>query len=159
MERNVIFKKFVEKWTHPKYRPKPVAKDLIDDCAKQLKVEFPTSYTEYVTVHGSGGPTIDLLNSIVDGEIEINDLSDIHTPTEIIDSMESWQSAGMPKDLIPIASDSMGNMFCFKRDEIMVAKDDASIWFFDHDFGSVEKIHDSFTSWINEFVQIENLNA
>lgn len=159
MERSVIFQNFVDKWTHPEYRPTPVAQEQLDKCARELEVEFPASYIEYATVYGSGGPTMELLNSIVDGELEVNDLSDMHTPDEIIDSIESWKSAGMPNDLVPIASDSMGNMFCFKHSEIMEPNDDAGIWFFDHDFDTVEKTHDSFTAWINELVQIENLDA
>jgi len=159
MERSVIFQKFVEKWTHPEYRPTPVLKQSLEDCARELEVAFPNSYIEYVTIHGSGGPTIELLNSIVDGELEINDLSDIHTPDEIIDSLESFESSGMPNELIPIASDSMGNMFCFERYEISKPREDAAIWFFDHDFDTVEKTHDSFTAWINEFVQIDKLKA
>jgi hypothetical protein len=159
MERGVIFQTFVDKWTHQDYRPEPVDSELVDRCAEALKVMFPASYYEYMTSYGSGGPTIELLDSIVEGELDINDLADVFTPDEVIKSIDAWQSAGMPEDLIPIASDSMGNMFCFKRNEIIMARDDAPVWFFDHDFDTVEKIHDLFTSWIGELVQIEKLDA
>ncbi|MCU7844773.1 MAG: SMI1/KNR4 family protein [Candidatus Thiodiazotropha sp. (ex Monitilora ramsayi)] len=159
MDRSVIFQAFVDKWTHPDYRPKPVESSSVDLCAEKLKVVFPSSYYEYLTSFGSGGTTRELLDSIVEDEVEINDLSEVFTPDELIESTDAWRGAGMPKDLIAFASDCMGNMFCFKSSEIVIAKDDSPIWFFDHDFVTVEKIQDSFTSWIYEFVKIEKLDA
>jgi hypothetical protein len=62
----------------------------------------------------------------------------------------------MPEQLIAFASDDCGNKFCFDADRLRYeAVDSGAIWFFDHDFGTVNAIEHSFTAWITALCDVE----
>ena len=64
---------------------------------------------------------------------------------------------GMPEGFICFASDCMGNMFCFKIDECK-DKQEAGIWFFDHDFCEIEKIFNNFNEWLEAYIALATVN-
>lgn len=64
-----------------------------------------------------------------------------------------FQNAGMPTGFIGFALDCMGNMFCFKYDELKEKKD-AKVYIFDHDFCEISEEADSFSKWIKKFNSI-----
>jgi hypothetical protein len=62
----------------------------------------------------------------------------------------------MSEQLVEFASDSMGNLFCFRR----VAPDspradDAEVWFFDHEFCRDSKVADSFDAWLLSYLKLK----
>lgn len=59
----------------------------------------------------------------------------------------------MPDHLIAIAADDSGNKFCFST--LQLDTDRQGVWFFDHDFGTVEEIASSFSAWIEALCDVE----
>lgn len=147
---------FAEKWTHPEYPPRPVTEDELRTAEEHVGVRLPDDYRHSVLETGLPRPTIALLDAIVEGRLNISDASNFRTPEDMIRSTEDWRDAGLPEHLIVFASDCMGNMFCFDAERLRSnAPDAASIWLFDHDFGTVECIAPNFDSWIAAFCHVE----
>ena len=146
--------RFVEKWT--RYPPDSVSEEHLADAERQLGVRFPEDYRQAVLDVGLPRPTIALLSAIVDRGLDLNDLSNFHSPKEIVEETLDWREIGMPDQLVAIASDCSGNKFCFDADEL--GGDSAempAIWFFDHDFGTVDQVAPSFHAWIDAFCDVE----
>jgi hypothetical protein len=61
-----------------------------------------------------------------------------------------YRSAGMPQDVIGVASDCMGNMIGFRRNGERC--DDAPILFFDHDIVEVSEMAPSFDGFLDWYV-------
>nr|WP_298470834.1 SMI1/KNR4 family protein [uncultured Erythrobacter sp.] len=120
---------------------------------QELGSELPRSYKSAILRAGLPSPTIELLDFICDHEIDLPDLSDFHSPEDIASSTIDWREMGMPEHLIAFASDCSGNLFAFptsttgNRDEV---------WFFDHDFGTSDKLADSFEDWLNLYNSLKN---
>lgn len=65
----------------------------------------------------------------------------------------------MPRSLVAFASDPSGNQFCFDADRLKNgSRDMPAIWFYDHDFGTADKIASSFDNWIETFCRVEPLS-
>src|SRR5438552_3095341 len=97
-------------------------------------------------------PTIALLGAVVERKLDLHSVRAFHSPSDMIEQTVGWREAGMPERLIVFASDDLGNKFCFDGDRLKSgAADSASIWFFDHDFNTVDAIAPSFADWINAF--------
>jgi len=90
--------------------------------------------------------TPDTLHVIADGNIVHPDIQYILDPAESIEGTKGYWSAGMPEDVIGVASDCMGNMIGFRRQSSV--SDDAPVEFFDHDFGVVYEIAASFDEFL-----------
>ena len=61
----------------------------------------------------------------------------------------------MPKGHILFASDSEGNMFCFKLVECQNQQVDVAVWFYNHGLCTIEKVSDSFSDWLEQFNKLE----
>lgn len=72
------------------------------------------------------------------------------------DKKNEWTSQ-ISTDLIPFASDSMGNIFGFLSADLKSEHESSSVYFFDHDFDTVDKIANSFSEWLNEYNNIDEL--
>ena len=147
---------FTEKWTHPEYPPDRVTEDELRAVEEHFDVRLPNDYRQSVLETGLPRPTIALLDAIVAGDVDLADASDFHSPTEMIQGTEDSHSVGLPQHLIAFADDCMGNMFCFDIERLRSnAPDAASIWFYDHDFGTVDQIAPNFDTWIAAFCDVE----
>ncbi|MBC6982097.1 SMI1/KNR4 family protein [Caulobacter sp. 17J80-11] len=148
---------FVRKWTHPDYAPDAVAPAALEQAEARLGCRFPPAYREAVLGTGLPRPTIALLSSIVDRELDIADVSNFFDPAEIVETTEGWRELGLPEHLIAFAGDCSGNLFAFDRRTASDAE--SPVWLFDHDFGTVRKVADSFTDWIAAFCAIDPVEA
>ena len=92
--------------------------------------------------------SIALMDTIVDRELELHSVGDFFSPTEMIEETLAWRELGLPENLIAFASDGCGNKFCFS------VANGAAIWFFDHDFGTIERVAPSFTQWVRAYCDI-----
>ena len=132
---------------------KPSTQVDIDSLENKFQIYLPNDYKTFLLNFGNIW-TPDILDIVADNELEINDVQQFWTIERIIyDKQNEWTSQ-LSTDLIPFASDCMGNIFAFIRHDIKSPSDTASIYFFDHDFDTVEKISNSFTDWIEEFNKI-----
>lgn len=93
------------------------------------------------------------MDYISDNDIDIYDVQDFIDPLKIKEETDEYINGGMPTGYIGFALDCMGNMFCFKYDELKEKKD-AKIYIFDHDFCEINKVADSFSKWIKKFNSI-----
>lgn len=140
--------RFIALWADPHRPIESVTQAGLDIVEKRFGFAFPDDYRDAVLQYGLGAPTIALLDAIVDGELDMADLSELLDPTEMVASTEGWRDMGLPDDMVAFANDSVGNLFCFRTDG------GGAIFYSDHDFGTVEEIAPSFTDWIQSFCRI-----
>lgn len=75
---------------------------------------------------------------------------------EVREGTKSYRSAGMPEHLIGFASDSMGNLFCFRRvTPASPRADDAEVWFFDHEFCGESRVASGFDEWLLSYLRLK----
>jgi hypothetical protein len=140
---------FIELWTSQGYPPDQVSLAELDAAEARLQTRLPTDYRSAVLEFGLPRPTIALLDTIVDHELGLADISDFHAPNEIVAETEGWCAAGMPQDLVAFGSDCCGNKFCFAVSD--VRQPEQAVIFWDHDFNSVETVAPSFDRWIETY--------
>ncbi len=133
----------------------PVAVLDIASAEQELATVLPQSYITFMQKYGAV-QTPSVLSLIVDGEHEHWDLMAISKIAELIEGTKSYWSAGMSEQLVGFATDSMGNLFCFRRVGPKTPRaDDAEVWFFDHEFCSDSKVADSFDQWLLSYLKLK----
>ncbi|MEJ8628841.1 SMI1/KNR4 family protein [Sphingomonas sp. I4] len=142
----MTLERFIERWTTPNYPPMLVSEQDLAKAEAELGVRFPTEYRAEVLRCGFPCPTLALLDSIVDNELNVADVSDFLDPISIVNTSRSWHEIGLPAHLIAFATDCMGNLFCFS---CALPTSASNVFFFDHDEGSVHQVASSFTDWID----------
>ena len=96
-----------------------------------------------------------LLHSIVNGRQDVRDVQEFLSLDDIVRTTKMYESGGMESGFVGFAMDCMGNMFLFKKTECVPGAEDAPVWFFDHDFVSIDEEAPSFTAWLARYVDIE----
>lgn len=147
-------KQFADKWCHKDYPPEPVHAEELVATESELKIRLPADYRQQVLAVGLTSPTLALLSVIDDLQLDLNDLSSLCTPPEIINQTFKWRAIGMPDHLLVIGDDCMGNKFCFDMGDLSGDKRSlyAPVYFWDHDFDVTTKIADSFSVWIESYL-------
>ena len=147
--------RFNEQWTSPAYPPDRVMEPDLRLVEERFGLRLPDDYRQAILIVGLPRPTIALLNTVVERRLDLHAVGDFYSPAEMIEQTLGWRKAGMPEHLIAFACDDLGNQFCFDSERLRSATaDNASVWFFDHDFNTVDLIASSFTDWISEFCDI-----
>ncbi len=152
-----IYKNFIRKWADNESLV-PVSEETISLVEDGLCAQFPKTYRIFIKSYGSIYCP-NLLDAIVEGDSNLNDLQNFINVIDIISSTNNYTNAGMPKGYIVFANDCMGNMFCFKGSELKSNKNEAKIWFFDHDFVTIEYEASCFEQFISRYLDVERLNA
>ena len=145
--------RFVEKWTSANYPPQRVSAADLRETEERLAFKFPSDYEREVLSVGLPRPTIALLDAIVERELDVASVGDFYSPEEIVSETTVWKDIGLPDHFIAIAGDESGNKFCFST--LQLDADRQGVWFFDHDFGTVEEIASSFSAWIEALCDVE----
>jgi hypothetical protein len=130
--------------------PSPVTDQQLDAIEAELETKLPCAYREFMSRHGAGSCP-KLLDEIADAGLEFPDVREFLDPVAAIENTKNYWAAGMPGEVIGIASDCMGNMIGFRRQ--VGRTDDSPIIFFDHDYVEVKQIAVSFDellSWYTE---------
>jgi len=161
MSRNDIQAGFVKRFASMEAKP-PVVVAAIDlqSVEKELSTVFPRAYFDFLTRYGSVH-TPDILR-LIGGDSEnipegfSFDVQKFLEAEKIAEVHRLYTSGGMEDWLIPIASDCMGNLFGFKRNESDVRHDDAPVFLFDHDFCETHQEADSFDAWLESFIRLMN---
>ncbi|MBO9706930.1 MAG: SMI1/KNR4 family protein [Caulobacter sp.] len=143
---------FASKWSHPEYGPEPILLADLERAEAQLDGRLPSDYRDAVLNVGLPRPTGALLHSICEAQADFADVADFLTADEMISSTQAWREMGLPKDKIAFASDCMGNLFVF---DSAALSQSSKVWFFDHDAGETELVAPSFTSWIQQYLDLE----
>jgi hypothetical protein len=140
--------RFISLWMDPDYPPRRISEPELAAVESRFDFEFPLEYREAALRHGLVSPTIALLDVIVDDEHHMADLSQMLPADEMISRTEDWRDMGLPLDMVAYATDCGGNLFCFRTDG------SPNIFYFDHDFGTLETVAPSFTAWIEAYCAI-----
>jgi hypothetical protein len=134
-------------------KSKPSTQMDIDTLERIFQIFLPIDYKTFLLNFGNIW-TPGILNLVIDNELDINDVSQFWAIDKIIyDKQNEWTSHVSP-EIIPFASDCSGNIFAFLRHDLRFQTETADIYFYDHDFDTVEKISHSFKDWINEYNKI-----
>ncbi len=147
-----IFNKFRTRFNKNNDLEKASESD-IKKLEKDLKIKTPNDFELFLTEYGNIH-TPDILDIIVDNEIDLYDVQEFWTAESIIYDKQNEWTAQLSIDLIPFASDSMGNIFAFLTSDLKEKTESSAIYFFDHDFNTVEKLTGSFSEWIDNYNRI-----
>jgi cell wall assembly regulator SMI1 len=155
-ERAMSLEQFVSKWTHPDYPPDAVAVADLDALESHFGFLLPEDYRQAVLAHGLPRPTLALLHSIAEADLDLADVGEFLSPGEAIETSDAWRGAGMPSNLVAFAMDSGGDLFCF---DAKAGSGDrpasAAVWLWDHDDGAAEVVAESFSQWIEGFCRVD----
>jgi hypothetical protein len=143
---------FVDRWTHPKYRPQPCTSVELDSVEKQLATYLPSSLREFLESFGPVNTNIDLLDHIVNRELDLHDVSEFHDAEAIVQETMAWRDLGLDSDAVAFASDCQGNLFYFKSGS--ARSPDSEVWFFDHDLRTNEPLGVNFKEWVSAFTNL-----
>jgi len=144
---------FSVQWSNPDQPPVRVSQIELNDIEITMGVRFPEDYRTEILSVGLPRPSLALLAAISDQEVDLYDLAELSTPNVIVEETTDWWAIGLPKNLIVIGNDSMGNKFCFDVADLQgntVAS--AAVYVWDHDFDTVELVAASFPEWIGGYV-------
>ena len=152
VNKQKIFDRFVSLWTHESYPPKLESEKSLEIAEHKLGIFFPITYKQFLTGYGSFGTVRNLLDSIVETDLDIRDLSELYSSMDVVEITEQRRKArSLPADLVAVGSDCSGNNYCYRvKDCSNKNIDDAEIWVYDYSFASLDKEADSFIDWINK---------
>jgi hypothetical protein len=133
---------------------KPFQLEEFNSMEERLNIEFPRSYKYFALTYGNIW-TPNILDLIDEMGIEIADVQEFWNAERIVFDKENEWTSNI-ESLIPFASDCMGNIFCFAVEDLKSKKDDCNIYFYDHDFDTIENLSISFEQWIEQFNRIND---
>lgn len=125
--------------------------EAISEVETKLGYVFPAAYKEYVVEFGATYVP-DILDIVVEKELDLPDIQEILLVSELVSTNEMYWSGGMPKDYVGFASDSMGNMFCFRKAQELSDQ----IYYFDHDFGEVTGLEVTLSELFSLYIAAGN---
>lgn len=151
--RSDVGQRFVDQWTHPSYRASPVAASDLQLVEDSLSIQLPAPFRHFLISHGPVAARIGLLDTIVDLELDVDDLNEFHSPDEIVSETLAWREMGLPAGHIAFARDSMGNLFCFNC-PLPAPQCTDEIWVFDHETGDLESTGLGFVDWLEVYASL-----
>ncbi|HLO53630.1 MAG TPA: SMI1/KNR4 family protein [Saprospiraceae bacterium] len=134
---------------------KPFTLKEFDSLEERFKIEFPKSFKYFALTYGNIW-TPNILDLIDEKEIEISDVQEFWNAEKIIFVKENEWTSKIEENLIPFASDCMGNIFCFAVKDLISRKEDCNVYFYDHDFDTIENLSLNFDEWIEQFNKIND---
>lgn len=146
--RTAIHERFVTQF-HFGERPTPAAEAELDSVEAGLDTKLPAAFREFMTRFGPVH-TPRISEEIADRALEHPDVQEFMAASDAIEHAEGFWSAGMPKDVIGVASDCTGNVIGFRRSG--ERRDDAPVLLFDHDFVTVSEVASSFDSFLEWYL-------
>ena len=147
-----IFNKFRDRFDKNDNLEK-VSESDVKKLNSELNIIIPNEVKLFLTEYGNVY-TPEILDLIVDNEIDLWDIQEFWTVERIIYDKQNEWTAQLLTDLIPFASDSMGNIFGFLTAELNEEKESCAVYFFDHDLDTVERVANSFSEWINKYNEL-----
>ena len=153
MDDKSVFTAFVDKWVGTAKASQSVRQNL-SQIERALQITLPLSYRGFVEEYGTPS-TAWLLESIVAGGHELADVASFIDLPEVVATTRDYEAAGMEPGYVGIADDCMGNLFLFRTADCVGRPQDAAVWFFDHDFVTVDQVAPTFVSWLREYLDLE----
>ncbi|MDO6617979.1 MULTISPECIES: SMI1/KNR4 family protein [unclassified Shewanella] len=140
---------FVKNWGS-KNAMVPIKSQFIAELEAKLTAVLPDSYKYLISTYGLVH-TPNVLTKICDLGVDISEVQDFLSLEDVALLSNLYEMSGMPKGHILFASDCKGNMFCFKQTECQTQQQDVAVWFYNQGWGTVEKVSNSFSEWLQQF--------
>ena len=151
-----IIDKFIQKWSDDGNGIPQRQNDLLELQGK-LGCRFPNAY-RYLILEFGDITTQRLMASIADGDYELPDLLIFYSLEKADQTTQDLYNDGLPERLFAFASSMLGNQFCFDLDECSPETDEnAAVLCFFQDDKEVYCIADSFTQFIEQYMQVKNI--
>lgn len=143
---------FVKNWGS-KDSMVPIDNNDIVELESKLNAFLPDSYKYLIGTYGLVH-TPNVLTKICDLGVEISEVQDFLSLDDVSSLSKLYEMTGMPKGHILFASDCKGNMFCFKQTECAKQQADVSVWFFNQQLSTINKVSNSFIEWLDQFNEL-----
>jgi len=147
-----IFQQFVAMWGDASLPARPCDEQSITSAENALGTRFPDLHRRFLIDVGKLWVP-DILSSVVAEAADLPSLQDLLSANEAVETTNGWRSAGMPTDLIAVASDAAGNCLCFKRS--IEPRTDAPVYLWDHDFDEATEVFPSFYAMIQSYLSLK----
>ena len=156
MTRSELQSTFVARFAAEGMSPRAsISDDELNHAEVALGVKFPEAYREFAVTFGAVWTPIILESIPEDTTEEYFDVQQFTPGAELVQANELYWSGGMSSDLIGFANDCMGNLFCFRREDIDADRpDDCPVWLFDHDYCSERQFMDTFDFFIARYLSL-----
>jgi hypothetical protein len=148
----IIFKQFIAKWGDASLPSQPCDEQSIASAEQALRTRFPDLHRRFLVEVGKLWVPY-ILSSVVAEEADLPSLQDLLSANEAVETTNGWLSAGMPNDLIAVATDAGGNCLCFRRS--IEPLTDAPVYLWDHDFDETREVFSSFLAMIQAYVSLK----
>lgn len=143
---------FVKNWGSKNAMVPIESRDIVELEAK-LNAFLPDTFKYLISTYGLVH-TPNVLTKICDLGVDISEVQDFLSLEDIASLSKLYEMSGMPKGHILFASDCKGNMFCFKLSECASQQIDVAVWFYNYGLGTVTKVSNSFTEWLEQFNEL-----
>ena len=140
---------FISNWSG-KNTMVPIKQQDINELESQLDLVLPEPYKYLLATYGLIH-TPNVLTRTCDLSVNIQNVQDFLSLDDVDSLSKLYQMSGMPAGHVLFASDSEGNMFCFKSSDCETHQSDVPVWFFDRNLNSVNKVSESFVTWLSGF--------
>lgn len=143
---------FVKSWGS-KSAKIPIKNHDIEALESRLNIVLPNSYKYLISTYGLvHSPNV--FSKIVELGADISEVQDFLSLEDMYSLSRLYEMSGMPKGHVLFASDCQGNMFCFKHEDCASQQQDLPVWFYDRNLGTVDKVSNSFTEWLEKFNEL-----
>lgn len=127
----------------------------IEGMENTYNIKLPLAYKYLILNYGDiWTPSISKI--VVDNDLELNTLIEFWRIENIIEDKTNEWISNLDENVMPFASDSMGNIFCFKTVDLNADFDNAKIYLYDHNFETIDYIADNFVMFIESYLKIKN---
>jgi len=150
--RSEIHQAFVKRF-HAGKRVRPATEAQLADAEGALSVVWPESYRQFALVCGApySPGLLDLVNARSPGFGEVQQFL---TLRQSVTETRRWQLEP-ERGCAAFASDCSGNFFAFRQLSAAEPRaDDAVVWLFDHEAGTVIQQAPSFDQWLSQFLSL-----
>jgi hypothetical protein len=128
----------------------PTEESELNDLEQHLNIKLPGDYRRFMLAIGSAW-TPEILDIIVARELEMQDVQNFFAPDVVLNDKRNGWSSKVDPPIIPFASDCVGNTIGFLESDLSTPLPTASVYVFDHDLETLEKVHQSFSAWIEAY--------
>ena len=125
----------------------------LDRAEIALETYLPASYRQFLCTHG---PVFvpDLWDIVVEQKLGAHPVREFLAPGQVVNDTRLYWTGGMPKDLVGVAGDFIGNLFGFHRIARNGSRpDDLPVTLFDHDYGRIDPAAPSFDTWLGWYLE------
>lgn len=140
---------FIENWCG-RSAMTPISLEDITELESSINHILPRAYKYLLNTYGLvRSPNV--MSKTIDLDTKLAQVHDFLNVDDVSSLSRLYEMSGMATGYILFASDSSGNMFCFKRTDCDVQQDDCAVWFFNSGSYTTNLVNHSFIEWLKGF--------